>query len=63
MPPSIEYYTDVSCEQAVELIVGLHHATGGLLASFTKSNYYIEVVALAMPEWHPDNAIPNRART
>ncbi|MBX9624421.1 MAG: hypothetical protein K2X82_11485 [Gemmataceae bacterium] len=48
MPPRIDHYTDVSREQAVELMVDLHRAVGGLLSTFTKSNYRIEVAALAM---------------
>jgi hypothetical protein len=48
MPPIIEHYTKVSHQQAVELMVGVHRATGGLVGTFTRSNYRIEVAALGM---------------
>lgn len=48
MPPGIEHYTKVSRQRAVELMVDLHRATGGLVSGFTRSNYRIEVATLAI---------------
>ena len=49
MPPKIPYYSsDITREQAIEIVVGLHRDAGTLTSRFSTNSYRIEVTILVI---------------
>jgi hypothetical protein len=48
MPPTIDYYSNISREEAVRLTVALHRAVGAVTSQTTRANYRIELTALIL---------------